>query len=188
MSYTQHMSDHGNEASQPEVPFARRNIEIKARIDDLDAARTTAEQLATDRVGILQQVDTYFRCQAGRLKLREITGQPSELIWYERPDLAGPRESRYGRVLVENAPQVKEDLQRLLGISKVVEKRREVYLYHNVRIHLDDVRGVGRFLEFEAVIDGQNDERTGRARVEVLCERFTLSPSDFIARSYADMQ
>jgi len=44
-----------------------RNIEIKARLHDLPAARRVAEKLATRRVGVQEQIDTYFRCANGRL-------------------------------------------------------------------------------------------------------------------------
>lgn len=181
------MSDQVHGESPPDDSAARRNIEIKARIDDLAAAQATAQRVATDHIGTLAQVDTYFHCQQGRLKLREIIGQASELIWYERPNLAGPRESRFGLIQVENARQLKQDLEGLLGIWTIVEKKRDVYLYHNVRIHLDEVARLGTFLEFEAVIDEENDVATGQARLEFLCQQFVLVPDDFIAGSYSDI-
>jgi adenylate cyclase class IV len=62
-----------------------RNIEIKARLSDLAAARQTAAAVATKRLGAQHQVDTYFHCREGRLKLREVDGLSAQLVWYARP-------------------------------------------------------------------------------------------------------
>ena len=34
----------------------------------------------------------------------------------------------------------------------VVEKKRRLFLYKNSRIHLDEVRGLGTFIEFEVLV------------------------------------
>ena len=181
------MSDELNRSAEPLAPAARRNIEIKARLADPSAARETAARVATDRIGTLAQTDTYFHCETGRLKLREISGQPSELIWYQRPNESGPRASQFGLIEVDEPDLVQADLGKLLGVWKVVKKIREVFLYHNVRIHLDEVAGLGTFLEFEAIVDQANDDAVGHRRLDFLCEQFSLSASDFIAGSYSDL-
>lgn len=181
------MSDQFNGSVEAPARSLRKNIEIKARIADLAAARSTAERVATSRLGILEQTDTYFKCQTGRLKLREILGQPSELIWYRRPDETGARKCEFGLIEVDDPEAVKLDLGKLLGLWKVVKKSREVFLYHNVRIHLDNVDCLGTFLEFEAIVDQENDEQAGARRLGFLCDQFGLSASDFIAGSYSDM-
>lgn len=181
------MSDPLNSSIPVSAASLRRNIEIKVRINDLNVARNVAETVATSRLGVLEQTDTYFNCQTGRLKLREITGEPCELIWYRRPNQTGPRNSEFGLIEVEDAEAVKADLGKLLGIWRVVKKSREVFFYHNVRIHLDKVDVLGTFLEFEAIVDQTNAQETGHRRLNFLCEQFALSPSDFIAGSYSDM-
>ncbi len=72
-----------------------RNVELKARLHNLAAARQIARQLATDAAGVQLQVDTYFVCPHGRMKLREIDGRTAQLIWYERPDLTASKDSDY---------------------------------------------------------------------------------------------
>ena len=81
----------------------RHNVELKARLVDLDRARGLARQLSGGPPEILRQVDTYFRCAAGRLELRKISGQPSQLIAYARADETGPRTSAYRIVPVADA-------------------------------------------------------------------------------------
>jgi adenylate cyclase class IV len=59
----------------------------------------------------------------------------------------------------------------------------------NVRIHLDQVRGLGNFLEFEAVMpkDSAKIRRAETRKVEKLLKIFQVSPKDMIDISYRDM-
>ena len=164
-----------------------RNIELKARLHDLPAARRVAEALATQRLGIQEQVDTYFRCTNGRLKLRQIDGQTAQLVWYVRPSDPRPKASDYHIVPAPQPETLITALRAAMGIVNVVRKRREIYLWHNVRIHLDDVEGLGQFLEFEAVLSAEIDESTGRDQLEELLAQFAISPKDLLAGSYTDM-
>lgn len=164
-----------------------RNIELKARLADLAAARQVAERLATKRLGIQHQVDTYFHCRDGRLKLREIDGLSAQLVWYSRPDEQGPKASDYRLVPVSNPKTLRAALQAALGIRGVVEKRREAFLHHNVRIHLDEVSGLGQFLEFEAVLGPHVDDRAGHAQLDDLARQFAIRPADLLCGSYGEM-
>ena len=130
-----------------------RNIELKARLPSLAAAREIAAALATSGPERQHQIDTYFACAQGRFKLREIDGQTAQLVAYARPNGSHPRASDYRLVPVADAAALKAALADALGVQVVVEKQREIYLHHNVRIHLDEVLGLGTFLEFEAVLD-----------------------------------
>lgn len=163
------------------------NVELKARLASLDHARSIAVQLATERLEDQHQVDTYFDCRQGRLKLREINDQRAELIWYDRPDQAEPKPCRYFRIPVPDPAAVKQALEAALGILVVVAKHREIYLADNVRIHLDRVVQWGTFLEFEAVLDPETSVEQGRQQVERLRQRFGISPVDLLTGSYADL-
>lgn len=164
-----------------------RNIELKARLADWDVAQKVAGVLATKRLGSQHQVDTYFHCHHGRLKLRQIDGLRAELVWYARADRRGPKSSEYQVMPLANPETLKATLGAALGIRALVEKRREIFLYHSVRIHLDDVVGLGRFLEFEAVLGPEVDEAAGRAMVDSLSRHFAIAPGDLLANSYGEM-
>lgn len=169
---------------------ARRNIELKARLRDLAGARETAERLAKERPGTQHQLDTYFRCPTGRLKLREITtddGERAELIYYHRADQASAKASDYRIVPVSDPIAFRELITAAFGVIVGVEKRREVFLYHNVRIHLDEVTDLGHFLEFEAVLGDEIDDQTGHEQVAWLKEQFGIADADLLNGSYADM-
>ena len=170
--------------------LAARNIELKARVSDLELSRTIARRIATARLGIERQCDTYFDCSRGRLKLREIEGGPAQLIAYDRPDGPDAKASDYQLVAlggVETAQAVRELLVAALGVSVVVEKSREIFLHHNVRIHLDEVRGLGSFLEFEAVVGGDIDDRAAHEQLAWLQNEFNICAAELMGESYSDM-
>jgi adenylate cyclase class 2 len=175
-------SDSG-EASVP----AARNIELKARLGSLAAARQVAERLATSRLGVQLQTDTYFHCPNGRLKLRQIDHAPAQLVHYARPDDAQPKASDYRLVTVAEPEGLLQALAAAYGLRIVVHKRREIFLYHNVRIHLDEVRGLGDFLEFEAVLGPTVDDAAGHAQIAFLQREFQLQPEDLLDCSYSDL-
>jgi predicted adenylyl cyclase CyaB len=164
-----------------------RNIELKARLPDPAAARKAAVALATQSLGTQHQIDTYFDCREGRLKLREIDGISAELIWYDRTDRRGPKASDYVRVPVANPQTLKAALSAALGVRVVVQKRREIFLVDNVRIHLDEVVSLGSFLKFEAVLGPDSSDADGRAQLDRLTEAFSVSTDDLLAGSYADL-
>ncbi len=165
----------------------RRNIEIKAKASALDRVREIAREIATENLGILSQTDTYFWCNQGRLKLRQIEDQPTQLIWYDRPDVDQPKGSDYSIIEIDNANSVKSALTELLGIRQVVCKKREVFLYQNVRIHLDEVQDLGTFIELEAVLDVGEEDHRGQSQVAWLCEKLGIDESDLLPCSYVDL-
>ena len=133
------------------------------------------------------QTDTYFQVHAGRLKLREIEGQAAQLIWYLRPDTAGGRLSDYQLTAVLDPAALRAMLAGALGLRRVVKKRREIYLWKNVRIHLDVVEGLGSFLELEAVVTAEEDLAASQRHLDMLTDALGIRPGDTIAGSYADL-
>jgi homotetrameric cytidine deaminase len=164
-----------------------RNIEIKAR--DRDPARTLelALELGAADEGDLQQRDTYFDGARGRLKLREQEPGEDELIEYRRADEAGARASSYRRVRVTSAPELREALDAALGTLVVVTKRRRLLLRNNVRIHLDEVEGLGSFIELEAVASPGSDLAAEHAQVAALRARLEIGDDALVGESYSDL-
>ena len=163
-----------------------RNIELKAR--DPQPGRTLELALAAgaEDQGELAQRDTYFARARGRLKLREEAGA-AELIQYRRADMPDARESEYRRIPAADAPALREALDAALGTLVVVEKRRRLLFWDGVRIHLDDVQGVGGFVELEAVAAPGSDLAAERDKVERLRAALEIADDRLVAQSYSDL-
>jgi predicted adenylyl cyclase CyaB len=164
-----------------------RNVEIKARATDFEGQRLAAERLATAPGETLIQEDTFFNAAHGRLKLRQITGRASELIHYNRSDLSGPKESVYSFYHTDRPDPLNEVLTCALGVRTVVRKKRTVYLIGQTRVHLDQVDGLGEFIELEVVLDPGQDVQSGTAVAEELMLKLGIRKQDLVANAYADL-
>lgn len=164
-----------------------RNIELKAQYGDLSRAQTAAREIGAELIGHLIQRDTYFNCPNGRLKLREIDGKTAELIAYARQDQAEARGSDYVVTPVADVAGLLEALTRALGVRGVVAKRRELWMWRGVRIHLDSVEALGTFVEFEAVISDGESDADGHEKLHALCTALEIEAGDIVAGSYVDL-
>lgn len=161
------------------------NLEIKAPVADPAAFRARAAAIATETVGVDDQVDTYFRVPAGRLKLRASSLSGAQLVPYRRPDDDGPRRADYQVIPVVDPDGLKALLTEMLGVHRVVRKRREIWLFENVRIHLDAVEDLGDFMELEAVFDGTpTAEAEQQKKIAWLMKELGVEEADLISTSY----
>ncbi|MDZ7344907.1 MAG: class IV adenylate cyclase [candidate division KSB1 bacterium] len=176
------------------------NIEFKAWLRHPEIVQRILAQYALAPAATLQQTDTYFHVQSGRLKLREIEGETAQLIFYRRADQAGIKRSDYSMAPIASPAALREVLAAAFGIQVVVKKRRALYLlprqpiaHPNVkpenfaRLHLDTVDGLGQFLEIEIVVAPEEPLPNAQAEAERLARAFQIQPEDFIAGSYADI-
>ena len=162
-----------------------RNLEFKARLADPGAALAAARQLGADLWGDLRQTDTYFAVARGRLKLRETVGFQAELIFYERDEVSEARPSDYSVVAFKDAGDLREALSRALGVVAVVRKRRTLLLLDTTRIHLDNVEGLGSFIEIEVPVSGEG--QSAAERLTALIASLGLTWDDCVRQSYADV-
>ena len=165
---------------------ARRNVELKARDPDPAATLTAALAHGAADHGILRQRDTYFTTSEGRLKLRE-EDERATLIAYARADEAVARLSAYHLVDVPDPAAMTTALDDALGISVVVTKRRRLLLWQDVRIHLDEVEGLGTWVELEAVAPPGSDLTAEHAKVAALRDVFGIVDDRIVATGYAAM-
>ena len=167
---------------------AGRNLELKARLPDLNEARRVAVTLGAARQGAERQVDEYFAVPAGRLKLRHSSLDGAHLIAYLRPDDPDSRLARFHRLPVADPQGLRETLTAMFGATARVEKEREVWWWRDVRIHLDLVAGLGSFVEFEARLDRIADVAEAGRRLDRLRREFGIADGDAIAGSYGEMR
>ena len=162
-----------------------RNLEIKVRVPSLRTPLAVCRRLHAKRAGTLAQKDTYFNVRDGRLKLREIRGKVSELIYYRRTNRKGKRYSDYVVIPLKGSEGVKSLCRLLFGTRAIVRKDRILFLYKNARIHLDTVARLGSFVEFEVLVLHGNEQ--AERLMDFLVLAFGVVREASVASSYVDL-
>ena len=163
------------------------NIEIKARVRNFDEIRRRAEDLSDSPVEVIPQEDTFFNTPHGRLKLRLLADDQAQLIYYTRPDQEGPKRSDYHISHSSDPANLKRVLELAYGIRGVVRKTRYLYLVGQTRVHLDDVEGLGQFMELEVVMQEKQSDAEGQAMAEALMASLGVDKTDLLEGAYMDL-
>lgn len=163
------------------------NIEIKARVADPAALMNRALKIATAPPKTLLQTDTFFKVPDGRLKTREFPDGMAELIFYRRPDATGPKSSDYSISRTNDGAGLRQILSDSLGVRGVVTKRRILILAGRTRIHLDEVEGLGSFMELEVVLKADEDPTRGETEAAELMGQLRISQDDLVSGAYIDL-
>jgi predicted adenylyl cyclase CyaB len=164
-----------------------RNIEIKARLTDLPTTLALARQVAGSEPELIAQDDTFFTSAQGRLKLRAFDDGRGELIYYERPDQAGPKTSFYVRSPTASPDTLREALTLAHGQIGRVRKLRTLLIAGRTRIHLDRVEGLGDFMELEVVLADDDPLQAGVDEAHALMARLGIAPAQLIDVAYLDL-
>ena len=165
-----------------------RNVEVKARLEaGIEALLPRVRALADGRETLIEQDDTFFACESGRLKLRDFGDGTGELIHYERADTEGPKLSDYVRAPTTDPAALLEALTRAQGIQGRVRKTRWLLLVGQTRVHLDRVHGLGDFLELEVVLRDGQSAADGEAIAEQLMGELGIARDQHVAGAYLDL-
>lgn len=164
-----------------------RNVEIKARVDSVDALLPLALACADGPPEYIAQDDTFFACAHGRLKLRVFADGRGELIAYQRPDATGPKTSDYAITPVADPDALRATLARALGMTGRVIKQRTLLKIGRTRVHLDRVDGLGDFLELEVVLRDGESADDGVAEAHALLARLAIDATQLVRGAYVDL-
>ncbi|MGH7596854.1 MAG: class IV adenylate cyclase [bacterium] len=176
------------------------NLEFKARSRNPATIHHVLAEHNIPLAATLRQTDTYFQAKNGRLKLREIEGEKTQLIFYKRPDAAEVKRSDYLIASISSAAALREVLGAAYGIRTVIKKIRELYLLPRQlsgsagakadarsRLHLDTVDGLGKFLEIEVILQEGESPQQAEQEARQWLQEFGIVPEDLLAGSYADL-
>jgi predicted adenylyl cyclase CyaB len=121
------------------------------------------------------------------LKLRQLGPQRGQLVYYERTDAAGPKRSDYLIAETPDPSALKAALTAALGVRGVVRKTRYLYMVGQTRIHLDEVEGLGQFMELEVVMRPGQDDAEGQAIAHELMNKLNVAETDLLEGAYMDL-
>lgn len=162
-------------------------VEIKAYCKNQDRIREILLASNADYKGTDHQIDTYFHAKSGRLKLREGKIE-NNLIHYFREDKKTSRESKVNLYKTQSDSNLKEILEKSMGTRCVVDKKREIFFIDNVKFHIDNVEGLGKFVEIEAIdSDGNIPKEKLQEQCNYYIKLLEINAKDLISQSYSDL-
>ncbi len=164
-----------------------QNIETKAKIHDLESLKNILSNNNAVFIKISDQVDHYFNCTTGRLKLRISDNKRGALIYYERENTLDSKDSYFKTLDVSDYESLKDMLTKSLGIKAVVTKKRKKYKFQNTFIHIDEVKDLGLFVELESVVSDLDDYDKILEEHKIVQKLIKINSNDFISESYSDL-
>jgi len=164
----------------------KKLVELKAKVMDLEEMRRKLLEKGAKQVGVYRQLDTYYNVPRGRLKLRVVNGSSGQLVFYLREDVSQPKESKVYLAPIDRPGELAAVLAEALGVKCIVDKVREVYNWRGVEVHLDKVRGLGEFLEFELEVSAGNEEK-GKKLLEDLLNELEIGAENLVPISYGEL-
>jgi predicted adenylyl cyclase CyaB len=164
-----------------------RNVEIKARISSVEALVPRVAALADQGPIEIEQDDTFFVCERGRIKLRALAATEGQLIFYRRANQAGPKESRFVISPTASPDTLRDALTLAYGSAGRVRKHRTLYLVGRTRVHLDRVESLGHFLELEVVLAEGESPDAGVKEARALMTALGLADDQLIDGAYVDL-
>lgn len=164
-----------------------KNIEIKASLSDRDRVVQKLRELSGAEGVLIAQRDTFFNSTSGRLKLREFADGTGQLISYHRPDTLEPTQCDYSIYQTDAPETLKQTLTMTLGCCGAVVKKRLLFILGRTRVHIDEVEGLGNFLELEVVLEPSDTEADGVSEAESLMHTLKVEPDDLLRGAYVDM-
>jgi len=164
-----------------------RNMEIKARIESIQSLFPRVAAIADQGPIEIAQDDTFFYCESGRLKLRALSKEDGELIFYRRANQQSPKESYYLRSPTSSPDTLREAMSQAYGLSGRVRKHRTLFLVGRTRVHLDNVKDLGHFLELEVVLKEGESAEAGVEEARRLMARLGIEQSQLVEDAYVDL-
>ncbi|MGA8263395.1 MAG: CYTH domain-containing protein [Ignavibacteriaceae bacterium] len=160
-----------------------QNLEVKIKLESFRDIKKVLNKIGADFTATLNQKDIYYKNSGGLLKLRVEKGIES-LIHYNRDENSKNRWSNY-KLLKFSAGNAEEFFRQIFEVETVVEKKRLLYMYNNTRIHLDNIKHLGNYLELETlVLNGQAD---AKKRFKEIADLLNLDLKNQIKKSNRDL-
>lgn len=163
------------------------NIELKAYCRSKEKIREILLSIGAECKGVDHQTDTYFHSKSGTLKLREADTK-NNLIHYTREDKKDSNESKVTIYQTLPNSSLKEILEKTIGSKCIVGKAREIYFIDNVEFHIDTVKGLGNFIEIEAInVDGSIAIEELQKQCNHYIKILEINAKDLVYESYSDL-
>ncbi len=143
-------------------------IEVKAYVEDIDRLEKQLQSLKCQFIKTTRQIDSVYL--PGGIKYENLIGkrvvarireeEGGETSLTVKQTLNNNLENIERKVIVQSAHDTESVLQ-LAGFNKIVkiDKVRKKFKYNDYTIYLDEVKGLGDFIEVEKLINEEKKEK-----------------------------
>ncbi len=172
-------------------------VEVKVAAD-LDAVAARLDDRDAELTGDVVQVDTYYDAphrefaetdEALRVRRETRDGETTARITYKGPLVEAESKTREEFETGVDSGETADAIFEHLGFepAATVHKDRRFYDYEGYTVTLDDVEGVGEFVEVETETDEDGVEAAREGAYDVLRE-LGLDPEEQTRTSYLGMR
>ena len=160
------------------------NFEIKTKISDCAKILERIKNIGAVYKETMNQIDYYLQIGTEKEKIREINDTEISLISYKRSETNGRKDSNY-----KIKPLTLEQKELIIKNNYpvcIVNKTRQLWMYKNTRIHIDNVTGLGNFMELETVVKNISKER-GLIEFNEIVDQLEIDLNKAEPFSYSDL-
>ncbi|MGP8323559.1 MAG: class IV adenylate cyclase [Methanosarcinaceae archaeon] len=169
-------------------------VETKLKIDSIDHKEERIKELKGEYKGEKTEIDLYFdhpnmQILSGGCALRVRDADGVYRLTYKGPKKDDETTSRDEiEIGIESASEMIKILDEL-GFYELcqVKKLRKTYHLEDLVITLDDVDGLGEFIEIEGKASNDEEFKDKKDEVFKLLKKFGLSSGEISQRSYLEM-
>lgn len=176
-------------------------VEVKLPVEDLNEIKRNLVKIGFEESSCIEERDTYFDNQQGdirandeALRVRETkdyrTGKIRAQINFKGKRLdAGTMTREELETGVENGEISRKILQAIgyIPVAPEVIKERIMLRRESVTACLDNVRGLGEFLELEILADSKKQKDAALGQIENILNNLGYQISDTVRTSYLSM-
>jgi len=165
-----------------------KNIELKILVNNFKKIKFLLKRIEAENIGKIYQKDIYYYCKNRRLKIRNIDNKKYELISYIRPNKTNSKISTYEifNINSKKIKLIKSLMEKKFTQRNIVEKKRDLWIWRNTRVHLDRVKELGYFMELETIVGNRHLEEA-KAEFDNIFKLLDLKKYKKIANSYSDL-
>lgn len=169
-------------------------VEAKVRINDIEGMEKRITEQGAEYTGTIKQADEYFDFpdmqifnSGGAFRVRDSDGNYRVTYKGRKKD-----EETTSRDEIEIAIESAEKMIKILenmGFVRLCEinKKRKVYLLAGLKISLDEVEGLGSFMEMEGMANSEKEYKEKKGEIFKLLDNLGVSSEDISQRSYMEM-
>jgi len=169
-------------------------IEVEVKVKSGDDVERRISVLGGMLIGVEEHIDVYFNHSSRdfkdtdeALRLRKVDSHAE--LTYKGPRIGSISKTREELTLVVDSFDTCREMLKKLSFTEFIElsKTRKIYRVDGFKINLDDVRGLGKYIEVEAEASSISDIPNVEGRIREILEKLGFREEQFIRKSYLEL-